>query len=112
MAERVHGILVASTKATKTVTAEADKSYGSGQSARTLDLKVLKVRCVNHGPSGVIYATTDGTDPTVRGDDTWAIPPGGFLDLPLEECGDSQVVELISESTPEFSLEAISGRQA
>lgn len=74
------------------------------RAARTIDVNVEVVRVVNHGPAGVIYFTTSGTDPTVRGVDTHAVAPGGFVEIDVASV-ESQDVELISSGTPEYTVE-------
>lgn len=106
MAERVHGTLVANTKATGTVTAPPDKAR-TGRA--TLDKKIRAVRVTNHGTViAVIYATVSGTDPTVKGNDTYAIGPGAELDIDLPAPVESAAVEMISSGATDWSLEAIS----
>ncbi len=88
-----HGTLVAATVTTVTLTSVKE---------------CLRVQ--NRGTSGTIYYTfAAGTPatPTVAGDDTYAVPPGGADEwTDLGQPGTGFIVKLISSATPEFSVEA------
>lgn len=65
------------------------------------------LRVQNRGTTGTIYYTfAVGTPaaPTVAGDDTYAVPPGGCDEWHGAIAG--ATVKLISSATPEFSVEA------
>lgn len=87
MASRNYGTLTADTVATETVT-------GSHES--------VLVTCVGTGP---IYATVDGTAPTVQGDDTYVVPTGTSRVIEAPR-GSSVTVKLISAGTPDYGVEA------
>ena len=65
------------------------------------------LRVQNRGTTGTIYYTfavgTPAT-PTVAGDDTYAVPPGGCDEWHGAIAG--ATVKLISSGTPDFSVEA------
>src|SRR5688500_19090327 len=105
MAQEVHGTLIASTKGTLTVTAAADKQRGG----RTVDVEVEAVLVTNGTPSP-IYVTTSGTDPTVRGNDTKVVLPGGFRTIQVPRT-ETQAVEAIGEAGGPWSVEAVSGER-
>ena len=70
--------------------------------------KGREVEVISHGPSA-IYATGDGTTPTVQGDDTFVALPGGSVLVPCQDSdGDGDlVVNLISELATDYSVEVL-----
>lgn len=95
----------------------AFKAYHSTLSANTVDTVTLTawsryVLVINRS-SDVIYATTDGTAPTVGGDDTYCVPANsskmlfneGVQPEPALGVAASSVVKLISTGTPAYSVE-------
>lgn len=93
MAVRKHGTLVATTVATV-----------------TLDGGFEAIEVVNHG-GGTIYFTVDGTTPTVAGDETYAVPSGGFLTVDSSDRIGTDDVKLISAATPAYSVTALDWEQ-
>lgn len=89
MAARVvHGTLVASTKATVTLT-----------------VAWRSVQVDNRAATGDIFFTTTGVDPTVGGADCFVVPPGKSLTVPNAGYANKTcVVELISSATPAYSV--------
>ncbi len=70
----------------------------------TFNGDVTAVEVFSHDGAGIIYATIDGTDPTVRGPKSLALPAaqGGTV---LTRRGYGRlVVKLISEATPKVSV--------
>ena len=53
-----------------------------------------------------LYYTKDGSTPTVGGDDTFYLPPGGTDTWPDTGKNLSVVVSLISAGTPDYSVES------
>lgn len=66
----------------------------------TLTTDVTSVEVKNRGTSD-IYLTKDGTVPTVGGDDTIFLGPGEAVVVPTP---DTDVIKLISASTPAYSV--------
>jgi hypothetical protein len=107
---RFHGTLTATTVATVSATAP------TGVSARPLALGGIRttvkrqnslksVAIYNHG-TGVIYATIDGTAPTVQGADTFVVPANGEPRIfSFPQGVSSKPVKLISSGTPSYSVE-------
>lgn len=58
-------------------------------------------------PSGAdVYGTTDGSTPTVAGNDTFFVPDGGGMFVPIGSDSDGVVeVKLISASAPTVHVE-------
>lgn len=88
MAGREHGTLTATTVATVTITAGSD----------------ILVICHGTGP---IYGRTDGTAPTVQGDDCFAVPSNGWRIVRSGDRDGTRDVKLISAGTPDFSVESV-----
>lgn len=88
MAACEHGTLTAATVATVTITAGSD----------------ILVICHGTGP---IYGRTDGVDPTVGGDDCFAVPSNGWRIVRSGDRVGTRDVKLISAGTPGFSVESI-----
>jgi hypothetical protein len=88
-----HGTLVAATVTTVTLTSVKQS-----------------LRVQNRSTDQQIYYTYGAgvaADPTVAGDDTFAIPPGATDEwIDLGAVGAGFVVKLISAGTPAFSVEA------
>lgn len=61
----------------------------------TFTLEHANVEILNRSAVDYLYARTDGTAPTVAGDDCDAIPPGGAGLFPLRE----QTVKIISSGS-------------
>ncbi len=113
-----NGTLTASTVATVTFTAR----YG--------DISVSNLEPAGSADTSIIYVTTNGVNPTVAGDDTFAVEPGQTVELgnnsgiwyqqgmsangfntPYAPLSGSQyaadggtTVKLISAGTPEYSV--------
>lgn len=72
----------------------------------TLTTNVSHVEVTNRASSGTgISFTTDGTAPTVLGDDTYWVGPGDSLVVKLE--GGSDVVKLISATADAYSVTGV-----
>jgi hypothetical protein len=67
--------------------------------------KSIEVR--NRDASAFIFFRTDGTAPTVNGDDTDLLGPGERLEVDATNIEPPQV-QLISSGTPAYSVRAIS----
>lgn len=88
MATRKHGTLTATVVATVSIGAAPDS-----------------ISVINRGTVD-IFATVNGTDPTVNGDDTFAVPAGGYRSIRVANDSDGTVaVKLISSGTPAYSVE-------
>ena len=94
------------------------KTYPSTLAATTVDTVTLTawtryVLVVNKSASDLIYVTTDGTAPTVGGDNTFCVTPGqskllfneGVEPEPALGLAGSTVVKLISSGTPAYAVE-------
>lgn len=92
MARRKHGTLAAATSTAVALT-------GTG---------ITRVQVVNRG-SDTIFAwdTALGTI-TAGADDTYAIPPGGYADVPVSDAGEDGVsVTMISTAGSDYSVESL-----
>jgi hypothetical protein len=77
----------------------ADPSSGIGRGGPPRMVEIF-----NDGP-GVIYVTTDGSDPAVAGAHCHRIPPGStILALGDENPDDAVVIKLKSAGTPLYSV--------
>lgn len=72
--------------------------------SETLTGNPSKICVINRG-SVELFFTTNGTDPTVAGDNTFCVLPSGFLEAAME--GGGNVVKLISSGTPTYGIEVI-----
>lgn len=111
MAEIEHGTLTATTVATVSFADEAGTDYEvpniyapGGVVTVNRRGKFTAVTITNHG-TVPIYATTDGTNPTVGGDDFEVIPAGGTRRLGIPSA-DTASVKLISSGTPSYTVKA------
>lgn len=99
-------------------TGSAYKSLHATLTADTVDTVSLTgwtkyVRVVNTSASDLIYVTTDGSTPTVEGDNTYVVLPSsdlllineGVLPEPALGTSGSTVVKLISSGTPTYGVE-------
>lgn len=66
--------------------------------------RAREIEVVNVDGADAIYFTTDGTDPTVAGDDTHVVP--GTIGY-LEVFSKTPVVKLISSGTPKYSVRVV-----
>lgn len=111
-----NGTLAASTVATVTFTAR----YGD------IEVQNLEPEGATPGDTGIIYVTTNNVNPTVAGDDTYAVAPGETITLPNNSglwyqqavtdsiyaplatsqyaANGGTTVKLISAGTPEYSV--------
>lgn len=80
-----------------------------------LDGRYAEVEVLIRAEAAEVYFTLDGTDPTVGGDDTWAIPAvlaarevgsGARPSRAANASDPATVVKLISTGTPEISVHA------
>lgn len=96
----------------------AFKTYHSTLVADTADTVSLEawtryVLVINKSATDFMYATTDGSTPTVEGDDTYCIPPStskmlfneGVEPMPALGLSAGTVVKLISSGTPDYGVE-------
>ena len=96
----------------------AHLAYHSTLTANTVETVTLEawsryLLIVNLSATHPIYVTTDGTVPTVEGDDTYCVPPSTSKQLfnegvepePALGVSGSTVVKLISSSTPDYGVE-------
>lgn len=97
--------------------ASAFKTYHGTLTANTVDTVSLTVWTryvlVINKSSDVIYATTDGSTPAVKGEDTYCVPANtskllfneGVEPEPALSVSGATVVKLISTGTPDYSVE-------
>lgn len=91
MANVRHVTLVASTVSTVNLTTNAGR-----------------IEVVNVDGAAAVYFTTDGSDPTVAGDDTHVLPAAvSGVEVDDETAGTTSTVKLISSGTPTVSVRAL-----
>lgn len=93
------------------------KTYHSTLTATTVDTVTLAwskyVSVINKSSTDSLYVTTDGSDPTVAGANTYFVGPEqskmlaneGLVPEPAIELFPSTVVKLISSGTPSYCVE-------
>lgn len=94
--------MLANTAASVVVDAAPDLAY------REKDLGVVSV-VVSNGAADPIYVTTDGTVPTVRGDDCYPVLPDRNRKIPVAGRPESATVHFIGAGAGDVSVEAVSG---
>lgn len=99
MPQRRHGTLTANTVATVTVDAPADVSARDVRRLRSVEV-------LNRGTTDPIYFRTDGTNPTVGGDDTYVVPPSGGVEVPVRSVNTVEV-RMISAGAVAYSVGGI-----
>ena len=72
----------------------------------TLGDSNTNVEVLNRSSEGTIYATANGTAPTVAGENTFVIPAGHALIIPDSEVS-SNTVKLISSTADAYSVTAV-----
>lgn len=67
------------------------------------------IRVINHSltTGDSVYFTVDGSTPTVKGDNTWAVGPGTDCTIRTSDHDGSVDVKLISHTTPDVSAEMV-----
>jgi hypothetical protein len=93
-------------------TVNKNRAYHGTLTAATVDTVNLsrvygRVQVLNRGGANEIYWTTDGTAPTVGGDNCWVVPSQvGASDIRANSQAQSNtcVVKLISTGTPTYSV--------
>lgn len=113
MAVRAHGTLTSNTVATKTLTASSNTialstPYGPDEKIISDGISAVRVTVALAGSpnAGVAYVTVDGTEPTVAGDDTYAVvtgPVGRLIRVGKES---TVTVKIISTATLTYAVEA------
>lgn len=96
----------------------AFKAYHSTLTAATVDTVTLDawgryVLVINKSATDYIYVTTDGSTPTVEGNNTYCVCPGqskvlfneGVEPEPALALAGSTAVKLISSGTPKYGVE-------
>jgi len=98
--------LTASTAASVTVTSPEDDLIEvpgpAGPSYARTNHALERVTVINHDSANSVYYRFDGINPTVKGDDTYALPPSGAWTHDIQQ--DDWTVVLISAGTPDVSV--------
>lgn len=106
MAERIHISLLASTAASVTVSSPPDGKIPVPGPTGTVYANVArdlrKVTLINHSTTDSVYYRSDGVNPTVQGDDAYALPPGGSWMQVVD--ADDYTVVFISTGIPNVSV--------
>ena len=76
------------------------------QTLNLTDTLVSRVMVTNHGPTNVVYVRSDGTNPTVAGDEAHVVLVGQARELRVFDL-DTTAVRLISAGTPVVTVEAL-----
>lgn len=74
----------------------------------SLDAGYQSVEVLNRDGAAEVFVTVDGTEPTVEGEDCFALPATiGALEVPAELGGWVTEVKLISSGTPKVTVTGI-----
>ena len=114
MAARVHGTLTANTVATATVTAPSktlnlNTIWGPDTKVVSDGIRAIRVSiyALNAAHTGAAFFTTDGTNPTVSGSNTY-VSVGGSAGKVVGVGGtDEVVVKIISPGAFSYSVEVV-----
>jgi hypothetical protein len=115
MASRIHGLLTADTVATVTVEAPSNTIalstiYGPDTKEISDGIKAIHVMVAFVGSpnANIAYVTVDGTTPTVKGNNTYAVATGDSGRLIRIPTSVSNVtVKIISAATLTYAIEAV-----
>lgn len=93
-----------------TVARAKHATMAAANTAETVTLTDLatkrgEIEVVNRDGAAAIFFTTDGTAPTVNGDDCWVLPAAIGSFIVKSPADAAAVVKLISAGTPQYSVQ-------
>lgn len=84
--------------------AKSATNNGSAVDTVTLTTDFTQVEVLNRSTSATLWVRTDGTDPTVAGDDCYAVPPGTARRI---ESPGADAVRLLGSASCPFTVTGI-----
>lgn len=83
----------------------------SGVTTVTLDAQYAKVEVLNRDATIEIFFTTDGTAPTVDGDNCYCVQAGHIIQVNVPTQGTTVVKMIPSTGTPKYSVTGMAANE-